>query len=240
LYLQDAFDLSDEDLVWQWLENPYGQVFSAETHLQAKPAINPSSLTGWRKQLGEAGADELRAETIEAAKRANVIKTPSPKRVIVDMTVMEKAIAHPADSRQLERCREHLVEAAAQHGLKLPQNHNREAPRLAGQIARYAYAKQYKRMKKSRRPLRSRVGRVMRLRLLYAQILVALFSFGAAAPSAAWLHLRDKMNCPGPTKETQCAAARPGKVTDCIEGHVVARPRRSAMLHRARVFAQRR
>ncbi|OTP74894.1 Mobile element protein [Caballeronia sordidicola] len=75
---------------------------------------------------------------------------------------MPKAIAHPTDSRLLERCRERLVKAAARHGLKLRQNYNREAPRLAGQIGRYAHAKQYKRMRKALRTLRSRVGRVMR------------------------------------------------------------------------------
>ena len=88
LYLQHAFDLSDEDVVWQWLENPYWQVFTGETYLQTKPPIDPSSLTRWRKRLGEAGVEELLAETIEAAKRANVIKTSSLKRVIVDTTVM--------------------------------------------------------------------------------------------------------------------------------------------------------
>ncbi len=138
------------------------QVFTGETYLQTKPPIDPSSLTRWRKRLGEAGVEELLAETIEAAKRANVVKTSSLKRVIVDTTVMEKAIAHPTDSRLLERCREHLVKAAAEQGLKLRQNYNREAPRLAGQIGRYAHAKQYKRMKKALRTLRSRVGRVMR------------------------------------------------------------------------------
>lgn len=136
LYLQHAFDLSDEDVVWQWLENPYWQVFTGETYLQTRPPIDPSSLTRWRKRLGEAGVEELLAETIEAAKRANVIKSTSLKRVIVDTTVMEKAIAHPTDSRLLERCREHLVKAAARHGLKLRQNYNREAPRLANQIGR--------------------------------------------------------------------------------------------------------
>lgn len=78
------------------------------------------------------------------------------------MRVMEKAIAHPTDSRLLERYREHLVKAAARHDLTLRQNYNREAPRLASQIGRYAYAKQYKRMRKALRTLRSRVGRVMR------------------------------------------------------------------------------
>jgi IS5 family transposase len=91
-----------------------------------------------------------------------VIKAASVKRVIVDTTVMEKAIAHPTDSRLLERCREHLVKAAERHGLKLRQNYNREAPRLGLQIGRYAHAKQYKRMRKALRTLRSRVGRVMR------------------------------------------------------------------------------
>lgn len=162
LYLQHALDLSDEEVVWQWVENPYWQVFTGETYLQTEPPIDPSSLTRWRKRLGEAGVEELLAETIEAAKRAGVIKASSVKRVIVDTTVMEKAVAHPTDSRLLERCREHLVKAAARHGLTLRQNYNREAPRLALQIGRYAHAKQFKRMRKALRTLRSRVGRVMR------------------------------------------------------------------------------
>jgi hypothetical protein len=49
---------------------------------------------------------------------------------------MEKAIAHPRDSRFPERCRQHLVKAAAGHGLTLRRNYNREAPRLAGQTGR--------------------------------------------------------------------------------------------------------
>jgi hypothetical protein len=78
-------------------------VFTGETYLQTDPPIDPSSLTRWRKRLGEAGIEELLAETIEAAKRAGVIKASSMKRVIVDTTVMQKAIAHPTDSRLLER-----------------------------------------------------------------------------------------------------------------------------------------
>jgi IS5 family transposase len=82
--------------------------------------------------------------------------------VIVDTTVMPKAIAHPTDSRLLEKSRQHLVRLAGEHGLPLRQNYNREAPRLVAQIGRYAHAKQYRRMRKSLRTLRSRVGRVMR------------------------------------------------------------------------------
>jgi len=41
---------------------------------------------------------------------------------------MPKAIAHPTDSRLLERSREHLVKFADKHNLSLRQNYNREAP----------------------------------------------------------------------------------------------------------------
>jgi len=75
---------------------------------------------------------------------------------------MPKAVAPPTDSRLLERCRCHLVKAAVEHGIELRQNYSREAPRLAAQVGRYAHARQYRRMKKALRTLRSRVGRVMR------------------------------------------------------------------------------
>ena len=82
--------------------------------------------------------------------------------MIVDTTVMEKAIAYPTDSRLLERGRQHLVKLADRLGIKLRQNYNRQAPRLAGQVGRYAHAKQYKRMRGTLKKLRTLVGRVWR------------------------------------------------------------------------------
>jgi IS5 family transposase len=66
---------------------------------------------------------------------------------------MYTAATHPVRLRTKE---------LAQTGNVNIQNYNREAPRLASQISRYAHAKQYKRMRKTLRTLRSRVGRVMR------------------------------------------------------------------------------
>jgi len=106
--------------------------------------------------------EELLAQSIEAAKRAKVIRPSSVERVIVDTTVMEKVIAYPTDSALLERSRAHLVKAARQCSLHLRQNYNREAPRLVQQIGRYAHAKQFRRMRAALRTLRSRVGRVHR------------------------------------------------------------------------------
>lgn len=162
LYLQHTFACSDEALIWTWVENPYWQHFCGEIYFQHESPIDPSSLSRWRKRIGEEGVEWLLAVTIEAARKAKVIKARSLEKVIVDTTVMEKAIAYPTDSRLLERGRQHLVKLADRLGIKLRQNYNRQAPRLAGQVGRYAHAKQYKRMRGTLKKLRTLVGRVWR------------------------------------------------------------------------------
>jgi IS5 family transposase len=162
LYLQHTFACSDEDLVWTWVENPYWQHFCGETYFQHQPPIDPSSMTRWRQRVGEEGVEWLLTETIEAARRGKVVKAKSFEKIIIDTTVMEKAVAYPTDSRLLERSRQHLVKLAATLGITLRQNYNREAPRLAAQVGRYAHAKQYRRMKATLKSLRTVVGRVWR------------------------------------------------------------------------------
>ncbi|MFE1573091.1 IS5 family transposase, partial [Comamonas odontotermitis] len=162
LYLQHTFDASDEAVVNTWVENPYWQFFCGETYLQTELPIDPSSLTRWRKRVGEEGVETLLAASIDAARRGGVIQKTSTQQVIVDTTVMPKAIAHPTDSRLLDKSRQHLVKAAQDNGLRLRQNYNRVAPRLAAQIGRYAHARQWGRMRRAVRTLRTRVGRVHR------------------------------------------------------------------------------
>jgi len=162
LYLQHTFALSDEALIWSWVENPYWQHFCGETHFQHQPPIDPSSLTRWRKRIGEAGVERLLSESIDAARRGKVVKEKSFDKVIVDTTVMEKAIAYPTDSQLLETGRQHLVKLAESLGITLRQNYNREAPRLAAQVARYAHAKQYRRMRAVLKAQRTLLGRVWR------------------------------------------------------------------------------
>ncbi len=106
--------------------------------------------------------ETLLAASIEAARRGSVIQKASAQQVVVDTTVMPKAVAHPTDSRLLDKSRQHLVKVAQDNGLRLRQNYNRIAPRLTAQVGRYAHAKQFKRMKKAVCMLRTRVGRVQR------------------------------------------------------------------------------
>ena len=162
LYLQHAYALSDEAVVARWAENPYWQHFCGETFFQHRPPIDPSSLTRWRKRIGEEGVEWLLTKTIEAGREAGVIDMRSTADVIVDTTVMEKAIAHPTDARLYEKARLRLVKIAREAGMPLRQSYTRLGPRLAMQAGRYAHARQFKRMRKALRRLKGYTGRVMR------------------------------------------------------------------------------
>ena len=89
LYLQHAFDLSDEAVVARWVENPYYQHFCGETFFQHRPPIDPSSLTRWRQRIGEEGVEWLLTKTIEAGRASGTVADRSLERVSVDTTVME-------------------------------------------------------------------------------------------------------------------------------------------------------
>jgi IS5 family transposase len=162
LYLQHAFRLSDEAVGARWVENPYYQHFCGETFFQHRPPIDPSCLTRWRNRIGEDGAEWLLTKTIEAGRASGAVDDDSLARVAVDTTVMEKNIAHPTDARLYDKARRQLVALAIEAGIKLRQNYNRLAPRLAMQAGRYAHARQFKRMRKALKKLKGYTGRVLR------------------------------------------------------------------------------
>ena len=106
--------------MWGLVENPYWQVFPGETYLQTGPPIIPSILARWRQRLGEASMEELQPVPVAAAKDGGLLRAAIVKTVIVvGTTVAPESVAHPTDSRVLEHSRQHLVKAAAEHGLKL-------------------------------------------------------------------------------------------------------------------------
>jgi IS5 family transposase len=162
LYLKHLYALSDEDTIERWSENPYWQHFSGERYFQHELPCDPSSLVRWRQRIGEAGCEWLLAQSIEAAKRGRVIKRASLDVVVLDTTVQPKAIAHPTDSRLLNRAREQLVGAAQDASITLRQSYARVGKAAEHQAGRYAHAKQYRRMQREIRKLRTWLGRVIR------------------------------------------------------------------------------
>lgn len=161
-YLGHAFSLSDEAVVEKWVENPYWQYFCGETYFQHQLPIDPSSLSRWRKRIGEKGCELILAETVKAGLRSNAVKESSMKRIIVDTTVQLKAVRYPTDSRSYNRCRERLVRLAKKFGIPLRQSYFRLGPRALRKASSYAHARQFKRAKKEVRRLKVYLGRVYR------------------------------------------------------------------------------
>jgi IS5 family transposase len=161
-YLKYQQNLSDEDVVDAWVENPYWQHFSGERYFQHRRPIDPSSMTRWRKRLGEAGAEQMLRATIDAGIRTRAIRPADLKRVNVDTTVQTKAIRYPTDGRLYQRMRERLVKAARAEGLLVKQSYEHVGRRLLAQSSRYAHARQMKRARACTRKLRTQLGRVVR------------------------------------------------------------------------------
>jgi transposase, IS5 family len=161
-YLKYQHDLSDEDVVAVWVENPYWQHFSGERCFQHRLPIDPSSMTRWRKRQGEAGAEQMLRATIEAGMRMRVVRPGELKRINVDTTVQTKAIRFPTDARLYNRMRERLVKVARAEGLTIKQSYRHVGRRLLMQSSRYAHARQIKRARACTRKLRTQLGRVVR------------------------------------------------------------------------------
>jgi IS5 family transposase len=119
------------------VENPYWQHFSGMRHFQHRMPMDPSSMTRWRKRLGEAGAEQMLRATLEAGMRMRVIRTTELKRIHVDTTVQTKAIRFPTDARLYQRMRERLVKAARAEGFIIKQSYEHVGRRLLMQSNRY-------------------------------------------------------------------------------------------------------
>jgi len=161
-YLKYSYDLSDEDVVSGWVENPYWQYLSGMKYFEHEVPIDPSSMTRWRNRLGEAGAEQMLRETIEAGLRLKAVKKSQLRRVNVDTTVQEKDVRFPTDARLYDRSRERLVAAAGERGIVLRQTYSRLGKQALLQSSRYAHARQMKRSRRCTKKLRTWLGRVIR------------------------------------------------------------------------------
>jgi IS5 family transposase len=161
-YLKYTFNESDDSVVARWVENPYWQYFCGYTHMQHACPIHPTSMTKWRHRVGAERLEKLLEETIALAVREKHLPKSDLARVTVDTTVQEKNITFPTDSKLLVKAIRKLGDAAKSRGIPLRQSYIRVSKRAALKASRYAHAKQYKRMRRQLRKLRTYAGRLIR------------------------------------------------------------------------------
>jgi IS5 family transposase len=162
LYLKHAFNESDESLCTRWMDSVSWQFFSGQTFYEPRMPCDPTHIGRFRKMIGEEGVQQLLMATIEAAVSSKAVKPCEFEKVIVDSTVMEKAIAHPTDSRLLDIARHQVVKSAKAAGIMLKQTYAKEAQQLRRKAGGYAHARQFKRLRKVVKRQRTILGIVLR------------------------------------------------------------------------------
>jgi transposase, IS5 family len=161
-YLKHAFNVSDEDVVARWVENPYWQYFCGEDHFRHEFPIHPTSMTKWRNRIKAKGLETLLEATIQVGLKMKAVTQKQAQTVVVDTTVQEKAAAFPTDARLYHKARQTLVRTAQQIGMTLRQSYLRKGKQAFILYHRYAAARQYNRAKKPLKRLKTYLGRVIR------------------------------------------------------------------------------
>lgn len=159
--LKHTFGLSDEQVWDRWEHDPYFQYFTGETFFQHELKHERSGLSHWRKRIGDR-LEVLLQESLRVAHDTGALKKSDLARVTVDTTVQPKNVAFPTDARLLEVAINQLGKLAKEHGVQLRQSYTRVAKRAAMMAGRYAHAKQFKRMNRQIKFLRTRLGRIIR------------------------------------------------------------------------------
>ena len=111
--LKQLYNLSDDQVVEQWLMNPYFQLFCGETSFQIQRPCHSTELVKFRQRIGEEGAKKIFSLSIKLHGNA-----AEESVVLVDTTVQEKAITYPTDTKLAIKIINHLNKIAKIHGIK--------------------------------------------------------------------------------------------------------------------------
>jgi len=147
-------NLSDEQVVMKWAENPYWQSFSGFDFFHKQQPVDPSSISRWRTRIGEEGFEWVLTQVIEAAKKLKLLNNRSLEKVIVDSTVMPKAVTYPTDMKLYAKAIDKLVKQCKKENIPLKQSFARltkeavyKGSRFSRQKKKKEHTRQVKRVK---------------------------------------------------------------------------------------------
>lgn len=160
--LKHISNLSYEEVVAVWQENPYSQHFCGEQYFRHDAPIDPSLMTGFRKRIGETGCEFILCLSVCVGLQTGTVAKTSLAIVNVDTTVQDRAIAFPTDARLRHKARVTLVRHARKAGIELRQSYERVGKTAFVRSQGYAHARQMNRVKAQTKKLRTYLGRVIR------------------------------------------------------------------------------
>ena len=157
LLLKQMYNLGDETVIEQWLQNPYFQYFTGESEFQWKAPCDPSDLVHFRNRIGKEGAENIFQSSVDT--RKDEIKGND---VIFDTTAQEKNITYPTDAKLLRRVIDNCNKIAEQEGIEQRQNYKRTVKTLLLKQRFAHHPKRKKEAKAALRKMRTIAGRLTR------------------------------------------------------------------------------
>lgn len=161
-YLKYTYNLSDEDVIARWVENPYYQYFTGEETFQRKFPTHPSNLTRFRKRLENKNLSDFLMETIKAGFMVGYLGEKDIQVVAVDTTVQEKYITFPTDIKLYYKMILRLNRFCRTNNIKLHETFERSGKIILRKYYGYSHAKQSKRASKMILKMKSKMIKLYR------------------------------------------------------------------------------
>ena len=157
LLLKQLYNQSDESVLARWVENPYWQYFTGETHFQHKPPFDPTDFVYFRKRVGKPGMEKVLGLTVKLHPGSE-----DEPIVQIDTTVQEKNITFPTDTKLQHRIIEYLWWIANREQISLRQSYRFVLKKLRLKMHNGYHPARRKQANKARKKVKIICGRVLR------------------------------------------------------------------------------
>ena len=157
LILKQMYNLGDETVVEQWVQNPYWQYFSGEKEFQWKIPLEPSDFVHFRKRIGQTGVEKILQISISLHGKESM-----ESEVVVDTTVQEKNITFPTDVKLHKKIIDQCGKIAHIEGIEQRQSYVRVVKKLVMTQRFRNHPKNKKKAYSAARKLKTIAGRQVR------------------------------------------------------------------------------
>ena len=121
LLLKQLKNISDEEVVVQWKQNPYFQYFCGLDELQIKEPCHATDLVYFRKRIGTEGMKVIFGMSVSLH-----AKDAEESQVIIDTTVQENNITYPTDGKLAIKIINHLHKIAKEESIQMRRTYMKE------------------------------------------------------------------------------------------------------------------
>ncbi len=157
LLLKQLKNLSDEEIIEQWKQNPYYQYFCGFHAFQVALPCHPTDLVYFRKRIGTQGVEEIFGMSVKLHGKAI-----EEKQVIIDTTVQEKNVTYPTDGKLAIKMIHQLLRIAKKEQIQLRRTYVKEIKEHRIKLRFFRHPKKIKKARAAMKRLKTIVGVLMR------------------------------------------------------------------------------